>query len=79
MEILLMILIGAIVGFLGRLVAGRHVNWVATVLVGIVGTILGFYVWAAIGGGSTIIGYVLGVVIAALLIVALTSVSRRRI
>ena len=79
MEILWTILIGAIVGFLGRLIAGRHVNWVATVLAGIVGTILGFYVWAAIGGGSTIVGYLLGVVAAALLIVALTSVSRRRV
>lgn len=79
MEILWMILIGAIVGFLGRLVAGRHVNWLATILAGIVGTFLGFYVWGALGGGNEIIGYIFGVVAAALLIVALTSVSRRRV
>lgn len=79
MEILWIILIGAIIGFLGRLVAGRDVNWVATILVGIVGNLIGFYVWRAIGGGSDLIGYVFGVIAAALLIVGLTNVSRRRI
>lgn len=79
MEILWIILIGAIVGFLGRLVAGRDVNWVATILVGIVGNLIGFYVWRAIGGGNDLIGYVFGVVAAALLIVGLTSVTRRRV
>jgi uncharacterized membrane protein YeaQ/YmgE (transglycosylase-associated protein family) len=79
MEILWIILIGAIIGFLGRLVAGRDVNWVATILVGIVGNIIGFYVWRALGGGNDLIGYVFGVVAAALLILALTNVTRRRI
>lgn len=79
MEILWIILIGAIIGFLGRLVAGRDVNWVATILVGIVGNLIGFYVWRAIGGGNDLIGYLFGVIAAALLIVGLTNVSRRRI
>jgi uncharacterized membrane protein YeaQ/YmgE (transglycosylase-associated protein family) len=79
MEILWIILIGAIIGFLGRLVAGRDVSWIATILVGIVGNIIGFYVWRAIGGGNDLIGYVFGVIAAALLIVGLTNVTRRRI
>lgn len=79
MEILWIIIIGAIIGFLGRLVAGRDVNWVATILVGIVGNLVGFYVWRALGGGNALIGYAFGVVAAAILIVGLTSVSRRRI
>lgn len=78
MEILWIILIGAIIGFLGRLVSGRDVNWVLTILVGIVGNFIGFYVYNALGGGNEILGYVFGVVAAALL-VAVTGMSRRRV
>ena len=79
MELLWVILIGAIVGFLGRLVAGRDVNWIATILVGIVGNIIGFYVWGAIGGGSVIVGYIFGVVVAAVLIALITRTTARRV
>ena len=79
MEILWIILIGAIIGFLGRLVAGRDVNWFATILVGIVGNFIGFYVWRALGAGDDLMGYVFGVVASAILIVGLTGMSRRRI
>ena len=78
MEILWLILIGAIVGFLGRLIAGRHVNWVLTIILGIVGNFIGFYVWNALGGGGdVIVGYVFGVLAAALLVIAVTRVSAR--
>lgn len=77
MEILWIILIGAIVGFLARIVAGRDVNWIATILVGIVGNAIGFYVWRALGGDSVAVGYILGVVAAALLLTLLSSTRRR--
>ncbi len=79
MEILWIILIGAIIGFLGRLVSGRDVNWVLTILVGIVGNVIGFYVYNALGGGNEFLGYVFGVAAAALLLVAVTGMSRRRV
>ncbi|PKQ25289.1 MAG: GlsB/YeaQ/YmgE family stress response membrane protein [Actinobacteria bacterium HGW-Actinobacteria-4] len=76
MDILILILIGAIVGFLGQLVAGRSVHWLLSIVIGIVGVFLGFYLWGAIAGGdSVVMGYVMGVVVAALLVVL---VSRMR-
>lgn len=78
MEILSIILIGALVGFLGSLVAGRKVHWLLTIVLGIVGNALGFYVWRGIGGDSVIIGYVFGVAAAALLIIVFTSLAGRR-
>lgn len=79
MEILWLILIGALVGFLGRLVAGRHVNWFLTIILGIVGNFIGFYVWGALGGdGPAILGYVFGVVAAALLVILVTRLTARR-
>jgi uncharacterized membrane protein YeaQ/YmgE (transglycosylase-associated protein family) len=79
MDLIILIVIGAIVGWLGRVVAGRDVNILLTILIGIVGVYLGFYIWNAVGGDSKPIGYVIGVLVAAVLVVITTQMfgSRR--
>ncbi len=69
MDILILIVIGAIVGWLGRMVAGRDVNLLLTIVIGIVGVWGGFYIWDRVGDGSKLIGYVIGVLVAAGLVV----------
>ncbi len=69
MEWIWLIVIGAIVGWLGRLVAGRDVNLLLTIVIGIVGVWLGFYIWDRVGDGSKPLGYVIGVLVAAVLVI----------
>lgn len=79
MEILWLILVGAIVGFLGQVLAGRAVHWLLSILIGIAGTFLGFYVWGAIADGDNVVmGYVMGVIVAAVIIAIVGSSARRR-
>ncbi len=78
MEIVWLIIIGAIVGFLGSLLAGRSINWALTIILGIVGNFIGFYVYRALGGGEELIGYLFGVIAAALLTVLVTGAGSRR-
>ncbi len=75
MDIIILIVIGAIVGWLGRMVAGRDVNLILTILIGIAGVWLGFFIWNKVGDGSTIIGYIIGVLVAAGLVVLVGRVS----
>jgi uncharacterized membrane protein YeaQ/YmgE (transglycosylase-associated protein family) len=77
MDLIILIVIGAIVGWLGRLVAGRDVNLLLTILIGIVGVYLGFYIWDRIGDGSKPIGYVIGVLVSAGLVILVTRMSGR--
>lgn len=74
------ILVGAAVGILGRLVIpGRNsIGALMTILVGIVGALLGGFVADALGAGS-LIAFVFSVVIAAVLVAMLTGRRRRRI
>jgi uncharacterized membrane protein YeaQ/YmgE (transglycosylase-associated protein family) len=77
MDLIILIVIGAIVGWLGRLVAGRDVNLLLTILIGIVGVYLGFYIWNAVGDGSKPIGYLIGVLVSAVLVVLVTRMAGR--
>jgi uncharacterized membrane protein YeaQ/YmgE (transglycosylase-associated protein family) len=77
MDLVILIVIGAIVGWLGRLVAGRDVNLLLTILIGIVGVYLGFYIWNSVGDGSKPIGYVIGVLVSAVLVVLVTRMAGR--
>jgi uncharacterized membrane protein YeaQ/YmgE (transglycosylase-associated protein family) len=72
-----LILIGALVGFLGRLVAGRDVSLLLTILIGIVGVWGGFYIWHDVmNNDSEIMGCVVGVFVAALIIVLVGRFSK---
>lgn len=77
MDLIILIVIGAIVGWLGRMVAGRDVNLLLTILIGIVGVYLGFYIWNSVGDGSKPIGYLIGVLVAAVLVVLVTRMAGR--
>jgi uncharacterized membrane protein YeaQ/YmgE (transglycosylase-associated protein family) len=78
MDILILILIGAIVGFLAQLVAGRSVHWLLSIVIGIVGVFLGFYIWGAIAGDDNVVmGYVMGVVVAAVIVILVGRLSGR--
>ncbi len=79
MDIIWLILIGALVGLLGRWVAGRDVNLLLTILIGIAGVWGGFYIWHDImENDSKVMGYVIGVFVAALIIVIVGRVSKGR-
>jgi uncharacterized membrane protein YeaQ/YmgE (transglycosylase-associated protein family) len=78
MDLIILIVIGGIVGILGRMVAGRDVNLILTVIIGIVGVYLGFYIWNAVGDGSKPIGYAIGVLVAAILVTITTRISVAR-
>ncbi len=75
MEILGLILIGIIAGALARLlVPGRDpMGWVATIVLGIVGSFVGGFLWSLLSGNgfelesSGLIGSVIGAVIALLI------------
>lgn len=68
MDLLWLILIGFVVGLLGRMVAGRDVNLLLTIIIGIVGVWGGFYITTEMGSGSKVLGYIVGVLVAALII-----------
>lgn len=68
------IIFGAIIGALARLVlpGKQNISMVATVLIGIVGALVGYFVWGAIGGGDTSgidwIRWIISIAVAALLV-----------
>jgi uncharacterized membrane protein YeaQ/YmgE (transglycosylase-associated protein family) len=76
--ILWFIVVGAVIGALARLlVPGRNpIGILLTILVGIAGAIVGGVIANALGAG-TLIAFVFAVVIAAIGVVALTSLNDR--
>ena len=77
-DFLILILIGAIVGFLAQLITGRSVHWLLSIIIGIIGVYLGFYLWGAIAGDdNTVMGYIAGVVVAALLVILVGKLGAR--
>lgn len=47
------------------------------ILIGIVGGYLGFYIWNSVGDGSKPIGYLIGVLVAAGLVILVTRMAGR--
>jgi uncharacterized membrane protein YeaQ/YmgE (transglycosylase-associated protein family) len=78
MDLIILIIIGAIVGWLGRMVAGRDVNLLLTIPIGIVGVYLGFYIGDRVADGSKPIGYVIGMLVAAGLVILVTRMASGR-
>lgn len=84
MEIILVILIGALIGLLGKFVApGGKDNipiWL-TVLCGIGGVIIGWYVYSAFGGnGSSGVDWarwIVAIIVAAVLVVIASTLTGR--
>ena len=83
LQILGTIIFGAIVGILARAVMpGRQTyGWIVTILLGIVGALIGYWLWGALGGGNTRgidwIRLAISVAAAALLSFIYTALTRR--
>jgi uncharacterized membrane protein YeaQ/YmgE (transglycosylase-associated protein family) len=84
MEIIFVVIVGAIIGFLGKLVApGDKDNtpiWL-TVLCGIAGVIIGWFIYSAFGGngssGVDWVRWIVAVVVAAVLVMVASTVTGR--
>ena len=77
------IIFGAIIGVLARIVIpGKQAyGWIVTVLLGIAGALIGYWVWGLLGGSSTFgldwIRWVISVAGAAILSFAYTAITRK--
>ena len=84
MEIIFVVIVGAIIGFLGKLVApGDKDNtpiWL-TILCGIGGVIIGWFIYSAFGGngssGVDWVRWIVAVVVAAVLVMVASTVTGR--
>ena len=83
-EILGTIFFGAVIGVLARFVLpGRqNVNMLVTVILGVLGALIGYWLWGLIGGGDTTgidwIRWFISIAAAALLVVAYEAVTGRK-
>ena len=84
MEIIGLIIFGAVIGALARLVLpGRqNISLLVTVIIGIVGALAGYYIWGAIGGTDTSgidwIRWFISIAVTAILVVLYSSLTGRR-
>ena len=82
-QILGTIIFGAIVGVLARaVIPGRQAyGWIITILLGIAGALIGYWVWGALGGSDTRgidwIRLAISVLAAAVLSFIYTALTRR--
>lgn len=78
------IIFGAIIGILARVVLpGRqNISALVTVILGILGALVGYYVWGAMGGSDTggidWIRWIISIIVAAVFVVVYERVMGRR-
>ncbi len=78
------IIFGAVIGVLARLVlpGKQNISAVVTVILGILGALVGYYVWGAMGGGDTggidWIRWIISIAVAAVFVVIYERVMGRR-
>ena len=83
LEIIGTIIFGAVIGVLARVVLpGRQTyGWVITIVLGIAGALIGYWLWGALGGTDTRgidwIRWVISIAAAALLSFLYTALTRR--
>jgi uncharacterized membrane protein YeaQ/YmgE (transglycosylase-associated protein family) len=82
-ELIGIIIFGAVIGVLARVVLpGRQAyGWIVTILLGIGGALIGYWLWGALGGTDTRgidwIRWVISIAAAALLSFIYTGLTRR--
>lgn len=82
-QILGTIIFGAVIGIIARLVLpGRQAyGWVVTIVLGIAGALIGYWLWGVMGGGDTggidVLRWIISVAAAAVLSFAYTALTRR--
>ena len=78
------IIFGAVIGVLARLVlpGKQNISMIMTVVIGIVGALLGYWLWGLLGGGDTggidWIRWIISIIVAAVLVVAYERVVASR-
>jgi uncharacterized membrane protein YeaQ/YmgE (transglycosylase-associated protein family) len=83
-EIIGLIIFGAVIGALARLVlpGKQNISLVATIILGILGALAGYFIWGAIGGGETggidWIRWIISIVVAAVLVSLYAGMAGRR-
>jgi uncharacterized membrane protein YeaQ/YmgE (transglycosylase-associated protein family) len=84
MEIIGTILFGAVIGVLARIVlpGKQPYGFIVTILLGIAGALIGYWLWGVLGGGNTFgidwIRWVISVAAAAILSLGYSAITRRR-
>ncbi len=84
LEIIGTIIFGAVIGFLARLVLpGRqNINVIITVILGVLGALVGYWLWGLIGDGDTRgidwIRWFISIAAAALFVVAYGAVTGKK-
>ena len=85
LEIIGLIFFGAVIGILARLVlpGKQDISAVATIILGILGALAGYFIWGAISdkgdtGGVDWIRWIISVIVAAVLVTAYTSITGRK-
>ncbi len=82
------IIFGAVIGFLARLVlpGKQDISLLVTIILGILGALAGYYLWGAMGGGNTSgidwIRWIISIAVAAVLVVVygmMTGRSKRQV
>jgi uncharacterized membrane protein YeaQ/YmgE (transglycosylase-associated protein family) len=77
------IIFGAVIGILARVVLpGRQTyGWIVTVVLGIAGALIGYFLWEQLGGSDTggidWIRWIISILAAAILSFAYTAITRR--
>lgn len=83
-EIIGTIIFGAVIGMLARLVLpGRqNISALVTVILGVLGALIGYWLWGMMGGGDTSgidwIRWIISIIVAALLIGVYIAATGRR-
>ncbi|MEO6413148.1 MAG: GlsB/YeaQ/YmgE family stress response membrane protein [Pedococcus sp.] len=85
LEILGLIIFGAVIGILARLVlpGKQNISAIVTVILGILGALAGYYIWGAISnkgdtGGVDWIRWFISVIVAAVLVVVYSSITGKK-
>ena len=85
LEILGLIIFGAVIGILARLVlpGKQNISALVTIILGILGALAGYYIWGAISNkgdtsGVDWIRWFISVVVAAILVVVYSSITGRK-
>ena len=85
LDILGLIIFGAVIGMLARLVlpGKQNISAIVTVILGILGALAGYYIWGAISnkgdtGGIDWIRWIISIIVAAVLVTVYASITGRK-
>lgn len=86
-ELIGLIIFGAVIGALARLVlpGKQPIGWIVTIAIGVVGALIGYWIWGMIASegntdtaGIDWIRWIISIAVAAVLTVGYTAVTRKK-